>query len=93
MVVLSCCADGTKLRPVLISKRKNMPNEAVPRGVIVCVHDKGWMDENSMKIRIEKVWSRCPGEILKKTALLVLDQFRAPIPEATKKRFKEEKTI
>ena len=93
-VVLSGCAGGTKLPPMLISKRKNMPNEAIPRGVIAHVHDKGWMDENGMKIRMEKVWSGCPGEILKNPALLVLDQFRAPITEATKKkRFKEEKTI
>ena len=31
MVVLSCCADGTKLPPMLISKKKNMLNEAIPR--------------------------------------------------------------
>ena len=69
-----------------------MPNEAISRGVIVRVHDKGWMDENGMKIRMEKVWSRRPGGLLKKPALLVLDQFRAHITEATEKRFKEEKT-
>ncbi|XP_030066606.1 pogo transposable element with KRAB domain [Microcaecilia unicolor] len=91
-VVLSCCADGTKLPPMLIFKRKTMLKEAIPRGVIVHVHDKGWMDENGMKIWIEKVWSKRPGGLLKKPALLVLDQFRAHITEATKKRFKEEKT-
>ena len=69
-----------------------MPKEAIPRGVIVHVDDKEWMDENGMKIRMEKVWSGCPGEILKNPALLVLDQFRAHITEATEKRFKEEKT-
>ncbi|KAF6114623.1 hypothetical protein HJG60_010587 [Phyllostomus discolor] len=85
-VVLSCCADGTKLPPMLIFKRKkNMPKEAIPRGVIVHVHDKGWMDENGMKTRMEKVWSKCPGGLLKKPALLVLDQFRTRITEATKK--------
>ncbi|CAJ0949590.1 unnamed protein product [Ranitomeya imitator] len=91
-VVLSCCVDGTKLPPLLIFKRKTMPKETIPKGVIVHVHDKGWMDENGMKIWIEKVWSKRPGELLKKTALLVLDQFRAHITEATKRRFKEEKT-
>ena len=45
-----------------------------------------------MKIRIEKVWSKRPGGLLEKPALLLLDQFRAHITEATKKRFKEEKT-
>ena len=91
-VVLSGCAGGTKLPPVLTSKRKNMPNEAILRGVIVHVHDKGWMDKNGMKIWIEKVWSRRPAGLLRKPALLVLDQFRAHITEATKKGFKEEKT-
>ena len=69
-----------------------MPEKAIPRGVIVHVYDKGWMDENGMKIRIEKVWPKRPGGILKKPALLELDQFRAHITEAIKKRFKEEKT-
>ena len=90
--MLSCCAGGTKLPPMLISKRKNMPNEAIPRGVIAHVHDKGWVDENGMKIQIEKVWSRRPAGLLKKPALLVLDQFRAHTTQDTKKRFKEEKT-
>ena len=93
MVVLSCCAGGTKLPPMLIFKRKNMPKEAISKGVIVHVHDKGWMDENGWKIQVEKVWSKCPGGLLKKPALLVLDQFREHITEATKKRFKEEKTL
>lgn len=43
-VLLSCCADGTKLPP----------EEAAPRGVTVCVHDKGWVNGNGMKIGIEK---------------------------------------
>ena len=70
-----------------------MPKEAISKGVIVHVHDKGWMDENGWKIQVEKVWSKCPGGLLKKPALLVLDHFRACITEATKKRFKEEKPI
>ncbi|XP_069593726.1 bromodomain testis-specific protein [Ranitomeya imitator] len=91
-VVLSCCADGTKLPPMLIFKRKNMPKEAIPRGVVVHVHEKGWMDENGMRLWVDKVWSKRPGGLLKKTALLVLDQFRAHISENTKKVFKEVKT-
>ena len=69
-----------------------MPKEAISKGVIVHVHDKGWMDENGWKIQVEKVWSKCPGGLLEKPALLVLDQFRVHTTEATKKRFKEEKT-
>jgi hypothetical protein len=32
-VVLSCCADGTKLPPFLIFKRKTLPKEKFPAGV------------------------------------------------------------
>lgn len=91
-VVLSCCADGTKLPPMLIFKRKTFPKDAIPRGVVVHVHEKGWMNDNGMKIWIEKVWSKRSGGLLKKPALLVLDQFRAHISEPTKKCFKEVKT-
>ena len=38
------------------------------------------------------MWSRRPGGLLEKPALLVLDQLRAHTTEATKKGFKEEKT-
>ena len=56
------------------------------------VHDKRWMDENGMTLWIDKVWSKRPGGLLKKSSLLVLDQFRAHITETTKKNFKEVKT-
>ena len=62
-----------------------MPEKAIPRVVTVHVHDQGWMDKNGMKIQMEKVWSRRPGGLLKKPALLELDQFRAHITEAAKK--------
>lgn len=44
-VVLSCCADGTKLQPLIIFKRKTAPKERMPAGVCVRVHKKGWMEE------------------------------------------------
>ena len=42
-VALSCMADGTKLKPMVIFKRKTMPKEKFPKGVLVHVHPKGWM--------------------------------------------------
>ncbi|KAG7166842.1 Pogo transposable element-like 84 [Homarus americanus] len=59
-VVLACCADGTKLPPLLILKRKTLPKERIPNGVYVHVHPKGWMDEGGVKVWINKVWSRRP---------------------------------
>ena len=44
-VVLPCCADGTKLPPLLIFKRKTLPKDIIPHGTYVHLHSKGWMDE------------------------------------------------
>jgi len=43
-VVLACCADGTKLPPLLIFKRKMLPKDVIPHGTYIHVHSKGWMD-------------------------------------------------
>ena len=43
--VLGCMADGTKLKPMVIFKRKTMPKENFPPGIVVHVHPKGWMDD------------------------------------------------
>ena len=40
-LVLACCADGTKLPPTIIFKRKMFPNEKIPSGVIVKKDEKG----------------------------------------------------
>ena len=66
--VLACCTDGTMLPPMILLKRKTFPKGNIPSGVIVHVHEKGWMDEESMTIWFNKVWSRRPGRLLKKTA-------------------------
>ena len=49
-VVLTCAGDGSKLKPLVIFKRKTMPKIANKHGVVVAVQQKGWMDENIMKI-------------------------------------------
>jgi len=37
--------------------------------------DKGCMDEAGIKLWIKRVWERSKGALLKKSSLLVLDQF------------------
>lgn len=40
-VMLECTVDGGKLPPYVIFKRKTLPKEKFPDGVIVKVHEKG----------------------------------------------------
>lgn len=64
--VLACCADGTKLPPLLIFKRKTLPKEKLPDGVHVIAQHKGWKDEAGIKVWLEKVSSKRPGGLLRK---------------------------
>uniref|UniRef100_K7FGA6 HTH CENPB-type domain-containing protein n=1 Tax=Pelodiscus sinensis TaxID=13735 RepID=K7FGA6_PELSI len=80
-VVLACTADGAKLRPMIIFKRKTMPKIKFPVGVFVHVNEKGWMDEG-----LDNVWSRRPGGLRQERSLLVWDMFRAHLTTSTKKR-------
>ena len=43
-VVLACCTDGIKLPPLLIFKRKTLPEDVIPHGIYNLIHSKGWMD-------------------------------------------------
>ena len=80
-VVLARCADGTKLPPLSIFKRKTLPKDVTPHGICVHVHSKGWMDGEGMKLWLEKVWSKRSGGLLKKPSLLLCDQFKAHVTE------------
>jgi hypothetical protein len=44
-VMLSVLADGRKLTPFVILKRKNLPKEKLPTGFIFKCNEKGWMME------------------------------------------------
>jgi len=45
-VVLACCGDGSKLKPMVIFKRKTIPKIDNKHGVVVSAQEKGWMDSN-----------------------------------------------
>ncbi|KAL1452370.1 hypothetical protein MTO96_043812 [Rhipicephalus appendiculatus] len=64
-VMLACTADGRKLPPFIIFKRKTLPRETFPRDVVVRVNEKGYMDEALMVNWIQTVWNRRPGALLR----------------------------
>ena len=47
-VVLGCQANGQKLPPMVIFKRKTLPKENFLAGVSIKANPKGWMDEEMM---------------------------------------------
>ncbi|KAK6299839.1 hypothetical protein J4Q44_G00298720 [Coregonus suidteri] len=47
-VVLACQANGQKLPPMVIFKRKTLPKENFQAGVVIKASPKGWMDEEKM---------------------------------------------
>lgn len=91
-VVLAYTADGNKLKPMIIFKRKTMPKLKFPAGCFVHVREKGWMDEEGVKLWLDNVWSRRPGGLLQKRSLLVWDIFRAHLTPTTKERLARIKT-
>jgi len=51
------------------------------------------MDGEGKKLWLEKVWSKCPGGLLKKKpSLLVCDQFKAHVTESIKRLATKLKT-
>ncbi|XP_068112898.1 uncharacterized protein [Hyperolius riggenbachi] len=93
-VVLSCLANGIKLRPVIIFKRENLPKKAkFPPRITVRAHLKGWMDEQGTKKWLEEIWNERPGAALeKRSSLLVWDMFKAHTSDSIKKMAKSCKT-
>ncbi|KAG7164381.1 Pogo transposable element-like 9, partial [Homarus americanus] len=79
-VVLSCMADGTKLKPMIIFKWKTMTKVKFPAKVYVHVHENGWMDEG-VRLWLERIWSRRPGGLRKERSWLVWDMFRSHLTE------------
>lgn len=92
-VMLTVLADGKKLPPYVILKRKNLPkNESFPPGLIMKAQEKGWMDNELVLDWIKRVWNRRPGALLKRPGMLVMDSFRGHLTDDVKKVLSETKT-
>jgi hypothetical protein len=91
-IMLAATADGDKLTPYLIFKRKTLPKEKFPPGIHVRVQEKGWMDQDLVKDWVDKVWDRRPGALRRQQAMLVLDSFRDHLNEDVKKKLQRGRT-
>ena len=50
-VVLACARDRSKLRPMVIFKRKTVPKVANKHGVVITAQEKGWMDVHGKRLQ------------------------------------------
>lgn len=54
--VLTCIAEGTKLRPMVILKQRKLPKPKFPKGLVVLIHENYCMDKQGMRIWLKQVW-------------------------------------
>uniref|UniRef100_A0A672HMK3 HTH CENPB-type domain-containing protein n=1 Tax=Salarias fasciatus TaxID=181472 RepID=A0A672HMK3_SALFA len=85
-VTLTCLADGTKLPPYVVLRRKTIPKEPMPPGIIVRAQEKGWMETELVVDWLKVVWGRRRGGLRKTRNMLVLDAFRGRLTEPVKKQ-------
>ena len=85
-VVLSVTASGDFLPPMIIFKGKRELSMDVPKGWIVTVQEKGWMDENLMLRWIRDIYLKYTK---KERSLLLLDSFRGHLTDNVKKAFRK----
>lgn len=90
-VVLSCAADGSKLTPMVIFKRKTIPKEIFPKGVEIRAVEKGWMNEDMMISWINNVYRKRKSAFFNPSALLIMDSMRAHINDKVKSVCKSAK--
>uniref|UniRef100_A0A8C5PNZ8 HTH CENPB-type domain-containing protein n=1 Tax=Leptobrachium leishanense TaxID=445787 RepID=A0A8C5PNZ8_9ANUR len=93
-VVLGCQANGQKLPPMVIFKRKTLPKEKFPVGVIIKANPKGWMDEEKMSEWLREVYVKRPdGFFHKSPSLLICDSMRAHLTDTVKTQVKKTNSV
>ena len=63
-VMIGVTADGRQLLPYVILKRKTLPKEQLPAGIIFRAQEKGWMTEELMADWLKVVWGHRSGALL-----------------------------
>ncbi|KAJ8349892.1 hypothetical protein SKAU_G00250220 [Synaphobranchus kaupii] len=75
---------------MVIFKRKTLPKENFPAGVVIKANPKGWMDEEKMSEWLREIYVKRPGGFFHTApSLLIYDSMRAHITDAVKKQVKQ----
>jgi len=85
-IILCATADGGKCIPMVIFKRKTMPKEKFPTGIIVKVNEKGWMNEHVFSEWLTEVWGTRKGKgPFDVKSVLIYDSAKCHLTERSKK--------
>ncbi|GIY33259.1 HTH CENPB-type domain-containing protein [Caerostris darwini] len=57
-IMLSCLEDSTKIKPMIIFKRKAMPKSNRSKDIFIRGFEKEWMDGNGVKLGIRNIWQK-----------------------------------
>jgi len=87
-VVLGCQANGQKLSPMVIFKRKTLPKEKFPAGVIIKANPKGWMDEEKTSQWLREIYVKRPDGFFH-ISLSLLISMLAHLTDAVKNKVKQ----
>ena len=90
-LVLTVSAAGDVLPPMIIFRGvRELKDIHAPKGWIVRVQEKGWVDEEVMLQWIKEIYLKYTG---KERSLLVMDSFRAHITDAVKQALRRGNTM
>jgi hypothetical protein len=77
-VVLCITADGSKLPPMMIFKRKTVPKGCNSKDVIISANEKGWMNSEVMKFWLDNVWRNRKMAFFNPKSLAWAQAFKCP---------------
>ena len=80
-IMLACCTDGTKLKPLIIFKRKTLPSGSLLRNIIRC-NEKGWVNESIMIDWLQEISKKRDRTFFDSKGLLIMDSMKAHIKES-----------
>ncbi|XP_049577013.1 activating transcription factor 7-interacting protein 1 isoform X2 [Syngnathus scovelli] len=89
-VVLACQANGNKLPPMVIFKKKTLPKKDFPAGIVIEANSNGCMDEDTMCAWLREIFVKRPGGFFHiSPSLLIYNSTCAHITDAIKKQVKK----
>ena len=70
------------MKPLLIFKRKTVPNGDFPKSIVMWYNEKGFVNESVMIDLFQKVWKKQDGAFFCSKGLSILGSMKAHVKES-----------